>query len=122
MKNNEAIEELHQIDTDLMIIADCGNKTSERIIAGRKRNAVQAAIKALENQPRMQCKLESLNGIADKCDKLENALSMLVHDLAVLVKKITLEDTSIDVMTMEGVNRYKRTAGINLPKDNKKEG
>ena len=49
MTNEEAIEELKRIDTDLLKTADCGNKTIERMTAGRGRKAMRLAIKSLEN-------------------------------------------------------------------------
>ena len=45
-----------------------------------KQRALEAAIKALENQERMQRELKSLDGIADTCDKLDRALHMAVRD------------------------------------------
>ena len=98
MTNKEAIMNLNRIDIDLLKTVDCGNKTSKRMEAGRERKAVQLAIAAIENQ-----------------SKYENALTMLVHDLAVLVKKVSSDDTPIETMTRDGVNRYKRKAGIEVP-------
>ena len=81
MTNEEAIEELKRIDTDLLKTADCGNKTIERMTAGRGRKAVRLAIKALESQERMQRELKSLDGIAETCDKLEKALEMAIYHI-----------------------------------------
>lgn len=84
MTIEEAIEELKRIDTDLLKTADCGNKTIERMTAGRGRKAMRLAIKAIENQERIQRELKSLDGIAETCDKLEKALQLSCDKISCL--------------------------------------
>ena len=114
MTNEEAIEELKRIDTDLLKTADCGNKTIERMTAGRGRKAMRLAIKALESQERMQRELKSLDGIAETCDKLEKALEMTCEKIAASVDvdcyKIEC-DKGGDCIRC-AIEYYKREAGI----------
>ena len=118
MTNEEAIEELKRIDTDLLKTADCGNKTIERMTAGRGRKAMRLAIKALESQERMQRELKSLDGIAETCDKLEKALELAVHDSDKQGTDIWCHDCPygdnerLDHCWECGVAYYKREAGI----------
>ena len=79
-----------------------------------KQRALEAAIKALDNQERMQRELKSLDGIAETCDKLERALKMTCEKIA----------TSVDVDCYKiecdkggdcircAIEYYKRDAGI----------
>ena len=120
MTNEEAIEELKRIDTDLLKTADCGNKTSECMAAGRGRKAMRLAIKALEIQERMQRELKSLDGIAETCDKLEEALAMAVRDSDKSGTDIWCHDCPygdnerLDNCSDCGVDYYKRLAGIEV--------
>ncbi len=120
MTNEEAIEELKRIDTDLLKTADCGNKTIERMTAGRGRKAMRLAIKALESQERMQRELKSLDGIAETCDKLEKALELAVHDSDKQGTDIWCHDCPygdnerLDHCSDCGVDYYKRLAGIEV--------
>ena len=88
-----------------------------------KQRALEAAIKALENQERMQRELKSLDGIAETCDKLEKALEMAVHDSDKSGTDIWChdcpygDDERLDHCCDCGVEYYKRKAGI----DNKKQ-
>ena len=97
MTNEEAIEELKRIDTDLLKTADCGNKTSECMAAGRGRKAMRLAIKALENK-----------------DKYEKALKMTCEKIAASVDvdcyKIEC-DKGGDCIRC-AIEYYKREAGI----------
>ena len=114
MTNEEAIEELKRIDTDLLKTADCGNKTIERMTAGRGRKAMRLAIKDLESQERMQRELKSLDGIADTCDKLENALETACDRISVsadCTEECTREDEDCIKCWVE---YYKRDAGIEV--------
>ena len=77
--------------------------------------AVQLAIKALENQERMQREIKSLDGIADTCDKLEKALAMaceLVPKSDWCYTKESACDKSGCTMCMIGY--FKRKAGIEV--------
>ena len=47
-----------------------------------KQRALEAAIKALENQERMQRELKSLDKIAETCDKLKKALELACDNQA----------------------------------------
>ena len=118
MTNEEAIEELKRIDTDLLKTADCGNKTIERMTAGRGRKAMRLAIKALESQERMQRELKSLDGIAETCDKLDRALHMAVRDSDKTGTDVWChdcpygDDERLDHCSDCGVDYYKRKAGM----------
>lgn len=118
MTNEEAIEELKRIDTDLLKTADCGNKTIERMTAGRGRKAMRLAIKAIENQESMQRELKSLNGIAETCDKLDRALHMAVRDSDKSGTDIWChdcpygDDERLNHCWKCGIKYYKRKAGI----------
>ena len=101
MTNEEVIEELKRIDTDLLKTADCGNKTSDRMAAGRGRKAVGLAIEAVENQERYR-----------------NALEMAVHDSDKQGTDIWChdcpygDDERLNHCWECGVEYYKRRAGI----------
>lgn len=97
MTNEEVIEELKRIDTDLLKTADCGNKTSDSMAAGRGRKAVGLAIEAVENQERYR-----------------NALEIAVREMAALAKKVTGNDTPIEELVKDGVKRYEKKAGIEI--------
>ena len=120
MTNEEAIEELKRIDTDLLKTADCGNKTIERMTAGRGRKAMRLAIKALESQERMQRELKSLDGIAETCDKLDRALHMAVRDSDKSGTDIWCEDCGyeederLNKCWECGMKYYRRKAGIEV--------
>ena len=115
MTNEEAIEELKRIDTDLLKTADCGNKTSECMAAGRGRKAMRLAIKALESQERMQRELKSLDGIAETCDKLEKALELACDKISCLYCVLhdvhPCEETHEQCVKRK-VQYFKREAGI----------
>ena len=92
--------------------------------AGKRRNkpelfdALDMGIAALKNQERMQRELKSLDGIAETCDKLENALEMAVRDSDKSGTDIWCHDCPYDDdVKLEhcwecGVEYYKRKAGI----------
>ena len=83
-----------------------------------KQRALEAAIKALENQERMQRELKSLDGIADTCDKLDRALHMAVRDSDKRGTDIWChgcpyeDDVRLEHCWECGVEYYKREAGI----------
>ena len=92
--------------------------------AGKRRNkpelfdALDMGIAALKSQERMQRELKSLDGIAETCDKLENALEMAVHDSDKSGTDIWChdcqygDDERLDHCCDCGVDYYKRKAGI----------
>ena len=81
-------------------------------------DALDMGIAALKNQERMQRELKSLDGIAETCDKLENALEMAVRDSDKSGTDIWCHDCPYDDdVKLEhcwecGVEYYKRKAGI----------
>ena len=83
-----------------------------------KQCALEAAIKAIENQERMQRELKSLDKIAETCDKLEKALELAVHDSDKQGTDIWCHDCPygdnerLDNCWECGVDYYKREAGI----------
>ena len=95
--------------------------------AGKRRNkpelfdALDMVIAALKSQERMQRELKSLDGIAETCDKLENALEMAVHDSDKQGTDIWChgacphdDDERLDNCWECGVAYYKRLAGIEV--------
>ena len=92
--------------------------------AGKRRNkpelfdALDMGIAALKSQERMQRELKSLDGIAETCDKLENALEMAVRDSDESNTDVWCHDCPYDDdVKLEhcwecGVEYYKREAGI----------
>ena len=88
-----------------------------------KQRALEAAIKALENQERMQRELKSLDGIADTCDKLDRALHTAVRDSDKTGTDVWCHDCPYDDdVKLEhcrecGVKYYKRKAGIEADKN-----
>lgn len=85
-----------------------------------KQRALEAAIKAIDNQERMQRELKSLGGIAETCDKLENALEMAVRDSDKQGTDIWChdcpygDDERLNYCWECGVKYYKRLAGIEV--------
>ena len=81
-------------------------------------DALDMGIAALKNQERMQRELKSLDGIAETCNKLENALEMAVHDSDKQGTDIWCHDCPygdnerLDNCSDCGVDYYKREAGI----------
>ena len=88
-----------------------------------KQRALEAAIKALENQERMQRELKSLDGIADTCDKLDRALHMAVRDSDKTGTDVWCHDCPygdnerLDHCCDCGIKYYKREAGIEADKN-----
>lgn len=92
--------------------------------AGKRRakpelfDALDMGIAALESQERMRRELKSLDGIAETCDKFENALEMAVRDSDKSGTDIWCHDCPYDDdVKLEhccdcGVEYYKRKAGI----------
>lgn len=80
-----------------------------------KQRALEAAIKALENQERMQRELKSLDGIADTCDKLEKALAMACNKISclycVLHDSHPCEETHEQCVKRK-IQYFKKKAGI----------
>lgn len=83
-----------------------------------KKRALEAAIKAIDNQQRMQRELKSLDGIADTCDKLERALQLACERIAA---KVDVDCHDIECIRKDGdcikccANHFKRKAGIEVP-------
>ena len=86
-----------------------------------KQRALEAAIKAIDNQERMQRELKSLDGIADTCDKLERALNMIACQIIDFAKErdcagCPLKGSGIEKWgsscKQKIVEYYKRKAGI----------
>ena len=81
-------------------------------------DALDMGIAALKNHERMQRELKSLDGIAETCDKLENALEMAVRDSDKSGTDIWChdcpygDDERLDHCWECGVAYYKRRAGI----------
>ena len=82
--------------------------------------ALDMGIAALKSQERMQRELKSLDGIAETCDKLENALEMAVRDSDKSGTDIWCHDCPygdnerLDNCWECGVAYYKRLAGIEV--------
>ena len=78
-----------------------------------KKRALEAAIKAIDNQERMQRELKSLDGIAETCDKLEKALELACKQIADSVSKTGYCPMwLIDVCGDDYVEYYKRKAEL----------
>ena len=83
-------------------------------------DALDMGIAALKNQERMQRELKSLDGIAETCDKLENALEMAVRDSDKIGTDVWCHDCPYDDdVRLEhcwecGVKYYKRQVGIEV--------
>ena len=81
-------------------------------------DALDMGIAALKSHERMQRELKSLDGIAETCDKLENALEMAVRDSDKSGTDIWCHDCPygdnerLDNCSDCGVDYYKRKAGM----------
>ena len=82
-----------------------------------KQRALEAAIKAIDNQERMQRELKSLDGIAETCDKLEKALELACDKISCLYCVLhdvhPCEETHEQCVKRK-VQYFKRLAGIEI--------
>lgn len=70
----------------------------------------------LENNESMRTGIESSCGDASERDKMEKALQIAVREMAALAKKVTGSVTPLEELVADGVIRYKKKAGIEVPR------